>query len=161
MLTYRCATDAEAAELIYDPTKITYRQILEYFYKMHDPTTLNSQGPDRGEQYRSGIYFHNAEQEKIAREVTKQVNEQWWGGKVVTEIVPAGQWWNAEEYHQKYLDRNPGGYACPSHFIRKFPELKYKRWNRWRCESNWAGGLDKTVRIMAYRRSSPGRGLLY
>ena len=91
---------------------------------MHDPTTRNQQGPDRGSQYRSGIFYHNAEQERIAREVTKKVNEQWWGGKVVTEILPAGQWWDAEEYHQLYLDKNPAGYECPSHYLRGFPELK-------------------------------------
>jgi len=91
---------------------------------MHDPTTLNSQGPDRGSQYRSGIFFHTPEQEKIAREVTAKANEQWYNGKIVTEILPAKQWWDAEEYHQLYLDRNPGGYECPSHFLRTFPELK-------------------------------------
>lgn len=115
---------AEATLLIYDPTKITYRQLLEFFYRMHDPTTLNSQGPDKGSQYRSGIFYHSEEQERIAREVTAKANEQWWGGKVVTEILPAGQWWDAEDYHQLYLDRNPGGYECPSHYLRKFPELK-------------------------------------
>ncbi|KAK0631385.1 peptide methionine sulfoxide reductase MsrA [Immersiella caudata] len=115
---------AEATQIIYDPTKITYRQLLEFFYRMHDPTTLNSQGPDRGTQYRSGIFFHTPEQEKIAREVTAKANEQWYNGKIVTEILPAKQWWDAEEYHQLYLDRNPGGYECPSHFLRTFPELK-------------------------------------
>jgi len=126
--------------VIYDPTKITYKQLLEFFYKMHDPTTSNRQGPDTGSQYRSGIFYHSSEQENVAREVTKQVNEQWWKGKVVTEILPAGEWWDAEAYHQKYLDNNPGlfllpsmlhntnnliigGYECPSHFLRKFAPL--------------------------------------
>ena len=63
------------------------------------------------------------EQESVAREVTKLVNEKWWKGKVVTEILPAGEWWDAETYHQKYLDYNPGGYECPSHFLRNFPAL--------------------------------------
>ncbi|KAK5656956.1 hypothetical protein OQA88_3478 [Cercophora sp. LCS_1] len=115
---------AEATQLVYDPTKITYAQLLEFFYRMHDPTTVNQQGPDRGTQYRSGIFYHNAQQEEIAREITKKVNEQWWGGKVVTEILPAKEWWDAEDYHQLYLDNNPGGYECPSHFLRTFPELK-------------------------------------
>ncbi|KAH8905693.1 peptide methionine sulfoxide [Coniochaeta sp. PMI_546] len=115
---------AEATQLVYDPTKITYSQLLEFFYRMHDPTTLNQQGPDRGSQYRSGIFYHDAEQERVAREITKKVNEQWWGGKVVTEILPAGQWWDAENYHQLYLDKNPSGYECPSHYLRKFPDLK-------------------------------------
>lgn len=91
---------------------------------MHDPTTLNSQGPDRGTQYRSGIFFHTPEQERVAREVTSQVNEQWWRGKVVTEILPASQWWDAEDYHQLYLHNNPSGYECPSHYLRTFPDLK-------------------------------------
>lgn len=115
---------AEALQVTYDPAQITYRQLLEFFYKMHDPTTSDRQGPDTGSQYRSGIFFHDAEQERIAREVTKQANEKWWKGKIVTEILPAGEWWDAEAYHQKYLDNNPGGYECPSHFLRKFPPLE-------------------------------------
>jgi peptide-methionine (S)-S-oxide reductase len=115
---------AEALQVTYDPSKITYRQLLEFFYKMHDPTTSNRQGPDTGSQYRSGIFFHNAEQESIAREVTKLANENWWKGKIVTEILPAGEWWDAEAYHQKYLEVNPGGYECPSHFLRSFPPLE-------------------------------------
>ena len=117
--------DAEALQVIYDPAKVTYRQLLEFFYKMHDPTTANRQGADTGTQYRSGIFYHDAEQESVAREVTKLVNEKWWKGKVVTEILPAGEWWDAEAYHQKYLEpgNNPNGYQCPSHFLRKFPPL--------------------------------------
>ncbi|KAL7821941.1 peptide methionine sulfoxide reductase MsrA [Trichoderma gracile] len=115
---------AEAADIIFDPTQVSYRQLLEFFYRMHDPTTLNKQGPDTGPQYRSGIYFHSPEQERIAREVTDKVNSQWWGGKVVTEIVPAGRWWTAEEYHQLYLERNPDGYECPSHYLRPFKDLE-------------------------------------
>lgn len=119
-----CA-DAEAVQLIFDPKVTNYRQLIEFFYRMHDSTTLNRQGPDVGPQYRSGIYFHDAEQEKVAREVTKKASEQWWDpSPIVTEIVPAGKWWNAEEYHQHYLDRE-GGYECPSHFLRPFPQLKY------------------------------------
>lgn len=115
---------AEAAQLFYDPSKISYRELIEFFYRMHDPTTANRQGPDVGTQYRSAIYFHSPEQEKIAREVTAQANDKWWGGKVVTELVPAGQWWDAEQYHQLYLEKNPSGYECPSHFLRNFPALK-------------------------------------
>lgn len=95
--------DAEALQVTYDPSKITYRQLIEFLYKMHDPTTSNRQGPDSGSQYRSGIFYHNAEQEKIAKEVTKQANEKWWKNKIVTEILPAGEWYDAEDYHQKYL----------------------------------------------------------
>lgn len=91
---------------------------------MHDPTTVDAQGPDRGSQYRSGIFYHTPEQEKVAREVTDKVNAQWWKGGVVTEVLPAGRWWDAEAYHQEYLGKNPRGYECPSHFLRTFPELK-------------------------------------
>lgn len=115
---------AEATQIVFDPKEISYRQLLEFFYRMHDPTTANSQGPDVGTQYRSAIFYHSPEQEKVAREVTAQVNAKWWKGAVVTEIVPAGQWWDAETYHQLYLDRNPGGYECPSHFLRDFPPLE-------------------------------------
>lgn len=117
-------TDAEATLLLYDPSRLSYRTLLEFFYRMHDPTTPNRQGPDVGTQYRSGIFYTTPEQEKIAREVTGKANEQWWGGKITTEILPAGQWWDAEEYHQLYLSKNPGGYECPSHFVRDFPDLK-------------------------------------
>ena len=116
--------DAEATQIIFDPEKVSYRQLIEFFYRMHDPTTKNKQGPDAGPQYRSGIYFHDAEQEKIANEVTALANEKWWNGKIVTEVIPAGQWWNAEDYHQLYLDKNPWGYECPSHFLRKFSPLE-------------------------------------
>ncbi|KAI9742880.1 MAG: Peptide-methionine (S)-S-oxide reductase [Claussenomyces sp. TS43310] len=117
---------AEALQVTYDPTQISYRQLLEFFYRMHDPTTLNRQGPDTGSQYRSGIFYHDAEQERTARDLTEQVNARWWKGKVVTQILPAGQWWDAEDYHQKYLEpgHNPGGYECPSHFLRSFPPLE-------------------------------------
>ncbi|KAH6651304.1 peptide methionine sulfoxide reductase MsrA [Chaetomium tenue] len=115
---------AEATLLIYDPTRLSYTTLLEFFYRMHDPTTLNQQGPDTGSQYRSGIFYHTPEQEAIARDVTKRAGEQWWGGKIVTELLPAQQWWDAEDYHQLYLDKNPHGYECPSHFLRPFPDLK-------------------------------------
>jgi peptide-methionine (S)-S-oxide reductase len=115
---------AEATQLIFDPEKVSYSALLEFFYRMHDPTTKDRQGPDAGSQYRSAIFFHDAEQERIARDVTARVNEQWWAGKVATEIAPAGEWWDAEAYHQKYLDKNPWGYECPSHHLRNFPTLK-------------------------------------
>ncbi len=91
---------------------------------MHDPTTLNAQGPDTGPQYRSAIYYHDAEQEAVARDVTAKANAQWWKGGIVTELAPAGKWYSAEEYHQLYLERNPAGYECPSHFIRSFKDLE-------------------------------------
>ena len=91
--------------MTFDPEKVSYRQLLEFFYKMHDPTTANRQGPDVGTQYRSGIYYHDEEQARIARDVTERVQREWWkDGKVSTEIAPVGEWWDAEAYHQKYLD---------------------------------------------------------
>lgn len=116
--------DAEAAQIIFDPAKVSYFDLLEFFYRTHDPTTLNAQGPDTGPQYRSAIYYHDEEQEKVAKEVTRLANENWWKGKIVTELAPAGKWWTAEEYHQAYLDKNPAGYECPSHFLRPFPRLQ-------------------------------------
>jgi len=116
---------AEALQIVYDPAKVSYRQLVEFFYRMHDPTTRDRQGPDAGTQYRSGIFYHDEEQKKEAEDVTKKVQQQWWkNGKVVTQILPAGEWWDAEAYHQLYLDNNPGGYECPSHFLRKFPPLQ-------------------------------------
>jgi len=115
---------AEALQIVYDPEKLSYRAILEFFFRMHDPTTKDRQGPDRGTQYRSAIFFHDEEQEKTARDIVGKVQKEWWkDGKIVTEIIPAGEWWDAEAYHQKYLDANPGGYECPSHYLRKFPAL--------------------------------------
>ncbi|KAK6430258.1 Peptide methionine sulfoxide reductase [Oleoguttula sp. CCFEE 5521] len=114
---------AEALQVVFDPQQVSYRTLLEYFYRMHDPTTANRQGPDTGSQYRSGIFYHSDEQKSIAEEVTKQANEKWYKGKIVTEVLPAGEWWDAEKYHQLYLDHNPGGYECPSHFLRTFPPL--------------------------------------
>jgi peptide-methionine (S)-S-oxide reductase len=92
---------------------------------MHDPTTLNRQGPDVGTQYRSAIFFHNDEQERIAKEVTEKVQKEWWkNGKISTEIIPAGEWWDAETYHQLYLDKNPGGYECPSQYVPMLKMIK-------------------------------------
>lgn len=105
---------------------MTYRELLEFFYRIHDPTTRNRQGNDAGTQYRSGIFFHGPEQEAVAKEVTAAADAQWYGGpgKVTTQVVAAGQWWDAEDYHQLYLDKNPAGYQCPSHYVRDFPPLK-------------------------------------
>jgi peptide methionine sulfoxide reductase msrA/msrB len=108
---------AEAVEITYDPSRIRYEQILEFFFKMHDPTTLNRQGNDVGTSYRSAIFFHDEEQRKIAENVKKRVDESGaWKRPVVTEIVPASTFWTAEDYHQDYLVKNPGGYTC--HYVR-------------------------------------------
>ena len=80
---------------------------------------------DSGTQYRSGIFFHSAEQEATAKDVLEKAQKQWWrDSKIETEVVPAGEWWDAEAYHQLYLDRTPGGYECPAHYVRRFGELK-------------------------------------
>jgi peptide-methionine (S)-S-oxide reductase len=98
---------AEALQIVFDPKVVSYRELLEFFYRMHDPTTADRQGPDQGTQYRSGIFYHDEEQETVAKDITKKVQEQWWkSGKVVTQILPAGEWWDAEAYHQLYLDKN-------------------------------------------------------
>jgi len=116
---------AESLLLVFDPDRVTYRQLVEYFFKMHDPTTLNRQGADTGPQYRSAIFAENDEQLKIAQEIKKKVGEQWYKGKpITTEIRRATQWYDAEEKHQEYLTKEPQGYHCPAHFTRSFPELK-------------------------------------
>lgn len=103
--------------MTYDPSVVTYRQLLEFFYRMHDATTLNRQGPDVGTQYRSVIFTHGDEQQKIAESITDKVSKEWFKQPVSTQIVPAGQWWDAEDYHQLYLDKNPAGYECPAQYV--------------------------------------------
>jgi peptide-methionine (S)-S-oxide reductase len=108
---------AEAIEIIFDPQTISYRKILEFFFQIHDPTTVNRQGNDNGTSYRSAIFYTTDEQRKIAEETIADVNASGlWPGKVVTEVVPAGTFWEAEPEHQDYLERIPNGYSC--HFIR-------------------------------------------
>ena len=115
---------AESLQVVFDPSVVSYSTLLQFFYKMHDPTTKNRQGMDSGTQYRSAVFYHSPEQKTEAEEVTRKVNEQWWIGKVTTEILEAGQWWDAEDYHQLYLHNNPGGYECPAHYVRSLPDLK-------------------------------------
>jgi peptide-methionine (S)-S-oxide reductase len=81
---------------------------------MHDPTTANRQGPDVGSQYRSAIFTHGDEQLQIAKDVTEKVGKEWYKKPITTDVEPAGKWWDAEDYHQLYLDKNPSGYECPS-----------------------------------------------
>jgi peptide methionine sulfoxide reductase msrA/msrB len=108
---------AEAVEVTFDPAKISYEQLLGYFFRMHDPTTLNRQGNDVGTSYRSSIFFHSEAQRWTAEQVKARVDQSGkWSAPVVTEIVAAGPFWPAEEYHQKYLQKNPGGYTC--HYLR-------------------------------------------
>ena len=116
--TYRNhGTHAEAIEIVFDPSQIGYRQILEFFFQIHDPTTKNRQGDDIGPSYRSAIFYLSDEQKRVAENTVRDVDaSDLWPGKVVTEIVPAGPFWEAEPEHQDYLERNPGGYTC--HFVR-------------------------------------------
>jgi peptide-methionine (S)-S-oxide reductase len=116
--TYRNhGTHAEGIEIIFDPAKTSFRQQLEFFFQIHDPTTRDRQGNDRGASYRSGIYYTSDEQKCVAEETIADVNASGlWPGKVVTELAPAGPFWQAEPEHQDYLQRLPNGYTC--HFIR-------------------------------------------
>jgi len=112
--TYRHhGTHAEAIEIVFDPAKISFRDLLEFFFQIHDPTTVNRQGNDMGMSYRSGIYYMSDAQKQVAEETIKDVNASGlWPGKVVTEVKPAGPFWQAEPEHQDYLERFPEGYTC-------------------------------------------------
>ena len=116
--TYRDhGSHAEAIEIVFDPSRPDYRALLEFFFQIHDPTTPNRQGNDRGMSYRSAIYYVSDAQKAIAEDTIADVEASGlWPGKVVTELVPAGDFWLAEPEHQDYLERNPGGYTC--HFVR-------------------------------------------
>jgi peptide-methionine (S)-S-oxide reductase len=117
---------AEAVEILFDPTKISFRKILEFFFQIHDPTTRDRQGNDIGSSYRSAIFYTSDEQRRIAEDTIADVDASGlWPGKVVTEIVPAGDFWEAEPEHQDYLLRNPGGYTC--HFIRPGWQLPVRK----------------------------------
>lgn len=108
---------AEAVEIIFDPARISFRQLLEFFFQVHDPSTRNRQGNDIGTSYRSAIFYTRDEQRTIAEDTISEVDASGvWPGKVVTELVRAGEFWEAEAEHQDYLQRNPGGYTC--HFVR-------------------------------------------
>jgi peptide-methionine (S)-S-oxide reductase len=108
---------AEALEIVFDPAVISYRRLLEFFFQIHDPTTLNRQGNDLGDSYRSAIFYTNDEQKRVALDTIADVEASGiWPGKVVTTVTPAGAFWEAEPEHQDYLQRIPNGYTC--HFIR-------------------------------------------
>ncbi|KAL7006161.1 hypothetical protein EMMF5_004282 [Cystobasidiomycetes sp. EMM_F5] len=111
---------AEACRITFDPEKVSYAELIEMFFRSHDPTQYDGQGPDHGSQYRSAIFYNTDEQKEIAEKVledikTKHPVVQQKKGQVATEIVKAGKWYTAEEYHQRYLDQNPSGYHCPTH----------------------------------------------
>jgi peptide-methionine (S)-S-oxide reductase len=123
--TYRNhGSHAEAIEIIYDPEKISYRDLLEFFFQIHDPSTPNRQGNDRGTSYRSAIFFTSDEQRRIAEDTIADVDASGlWPGKAVTTVEPVGPFWEAEPEHQDYLERIPDGYTC--HFVR--PNWKLPR----------------------------------
>jgi peptide-methionine (S)-S-oxide reductase len=116
--TYRNhGTHAEGIEIIFDPAKTSYRELLEFFFQIHDPTTANRQGNDMGMSYRSAIYFVDEQQKETALDTIADVEASGlWPGKVVTEIEPVSDFWEAEPEHQDYLERQPNGYTC--HFAR-------------------------------------------
>ncbi|WP_282604199.1 peptide-methionine (S)-S-oxide reductase MsrA [Pelagibius sp. Alg239-R121] len=108
---------AESIEISFDPERTSYRDILELFFQIHDPTTENRQGNDRGSQYRSAIFYATEEQAQVARDTIADVEASGlWPGAVVTEVVPVMEFWEAEQAHQDYLQNHPGGYTC--HFPR-------------------------------------------
>jgi peptide-methionine (S)-S-oxide reductase len=123
--TYRNhGSHAEAIEIVFDPQKISYRDLLEFFFQIHDPTTRNRQGNDMGASYRSAIFYTTAEQKRVAEDTIADVNASGlWPGNVVTEVTPASDFWQAEPEHQDYLERVPNGYTC--HFVR--PNWKLPR----------------------------------
>jgi peptide-methionine (S)-S-oxide reductase len=123
--TYRNhGSHAEAVEIVFDPAKISYRALLEFFFQIHDPSTKDRQGNDRGASYRSAIFYTTPEQERVARETIADVDASGlWPGKAVTEVEPAGDFWEAEPEHQDYLQHYPTGYTC--HFVR--PDWKLPR----------------------------------
>lgn len=124
--TYRNhGNHAEGIEIIFDPARTSYRALLEFFFQIHDPTTLNRQGNDRGPSYRSAIYYVDEAQRKVALDTIADVDASGlWPGKVVTEVAPVGPFWEAEPEHQDYLERIPNGYTC--HFIRPGWKLPHR-----------------------------------
>jgi peptide methionine sulfoxide reductase msrA/msrB len=113
----RLTGHAEAVRVVFDPRRISYEQLLRYFFRMHDPTTKNRQENDMGSQYRSAIFYHSERQRDIAERVKREIDEAGkWKNPIVTEIVPAGAFYAAEEYHQDYLEKHPNGYKC--HYLR-------------------------------------------
>jgi len=116
--TYRNhGNHAEAIEILFDPAKLSYREILEFFFQIHDPSTPNRQGNDVGPSYRSAIFYVDEEQKRIAEEIIAEIDASGiWPGKVVTEVAPAREFWEAEPEHQDYLERYPTGYTC--HYVR-------------------------------------------
>ncbi|KAL5037902.1 hypothetical protein BDV3_001895 [Batrachochytrium dendrobatidis] len=115
---------AEAVQLQYDPKVLTLAELIDFFYRMHDPTTLNRQGGDAGTQYRSAIFYRNDVDKQIAEEQTKVAQMHFKTAKIQTTIEPMGAFWPAEKYHQEYLDKNPHGYECAMHYERTWESIE-------------------------------------
>jgi len=124
--TYRNhGSHAESVEVVFDPERISYREILEFFFQIHDPSTKDRQGNDVGTSYRSAIFYTSDEQKRVAEDTIADVDASGlWPGKVVTEVTPAGDFWEAEEEHQDYLIKHPGGYTC--HYVRPGWKLPHR-----------------------------------
>lgn len=135
--TYRShGSHAEAIEIMFDPGKLSYRQLLEFFFQIHDPSSRNRQGGDVGTSYRSAIFYTNDDQKRIAEDTIQDVDASGlWPGKVLTEVAPASDFWLAEPEHQDYLERNPHGYTC--HFPRA----------NWKLPARAAAGRDSTRKV--------------
>ena len=125
--TYRNhGSHAEAIEIVFDPGQTSYRDLLEFFFQVHDPTTKDRQGNDVGLSYRSAIFYLNEEQKRVAYDTIADVDASGlWPGKVVTDVEPAGPFWEAEPLHQDYLERYPDGYTC--HFVRPGWKLPHRQ----------------------------------
>jgi peptide-methionine (S)-S-oxide reductase len=124
--TYRNhGNHAESVEIVFDPEQISYRDILEFFFQIHDPSTKDRQGNDVGASYRSAIFYNSDDQKRVAEDTIADVDASGlWPGKVVTEVTPAGPFWEAEEEHQDYLLKHPGGYTC--HYVRPDWKLPHR-----------------------------------
>lgn len=124
--TYRNHGDhAESVEIMFDPDLISFRDLLEFFFQIHDPSTRDRQGNDVGRSYRSAIFYTSDEQKQVALDTIKDVDASGlWPGKVVTEVEPAGEFWEAEEEHQDYLEKYPAGYTC--HYVRPGWKLPHR-----------------------------------
>jgi peptide-methionine (S)-S-oxide reductase len=121
---------AEAVQVTFNPAKISYREILEVFFSVHDPMTLNQQGPDKGTQYRSAIFYHNEQQRAIAKELVQELNgAHLWNKPIVTQIAPLDKFYPAEEYHREYFSRHPEQAYCKTVILPKLTKFR-KQWTK-------------------------------
>ncbi|KAJ3023986.1 Peptide-methionine (S)-S-oxide reductase [Thoreauomyces humboldtii] len=114
---------AEVVHIQYDPSEISYAELLDFHFRMHDPTTKNCQGGDKGTQYRSAIFYSTPEQKKLAEAAVHDLQHHFGTHQISTTVEPLTVFWNAEDYHQKYLDKNPNGYECATHFERTWDRI--------------------------------------